>query len=419
MANNPSSNKRVMVLGIPPTYEYTGHSIDRTHNIDYYAANAGGSLIANALCQIFDGEFVYDTSDINKLNEKYDACVLSLATHLDPHRDASRLAEIVEKLDMPVMIPAVGITAYEKKVAKPSPISPSFRKLLSIVSEKSEWIGVRGHYSANVLLRNGFKNIVPIGCPTIFRELNRDLKVEMPNSIDDILFVYHFTAHKYISKIKDIDILGQDLHDHFVFTDELDHDHMLRNKIYHLYGNKNNVEIFNKNNKNRTIFYPSFKKWYKTVLDHDFVLGPRLHGCLAAIGKGKPAVFVDHDLRIREVAEFFGLPVLSEEFMYNYGVDKNYLSNISFNKFHDIYPSRFDNFIKMISENKIPIDINMGTNNDFIFKYRDGVTKDYINSNIAFSSYDILLDRVKDGVKNNNIFRPFYKMAKFMKNLRK
>ena len=224
----PSINeKQVMVLGIPPTYEYTGYASDRQRQPDYYAANLGGSLIAKSICEMFNGDYIHKIDNINRINRKYDLCVLSLATHLDPNRDISKLTSIVKKLEMPVVILAVGITAYETSVSKYMPLHPSFHDLLKIVSSKSSWIGARGPYSASVLLRKGFKNVVPLGCPTIFKKLDPKLRIETVDTVKNPLFVYHFTAYKYIDKFQNIDILGQDFHDEYVFTKNLHHDEAL------------------------------------------------------------------------------------------------------------------------------------------------------------------------------------------------
>ena len=52
-------------------------------------------------------------------------------------------------------------------------------------------------------------------------------------------------------------------------------------------------------------------EWFDFVRGQDLVVGTRLHGAVAALLQGVPAIVLYHDSRTRETCELMGLPHLS------------------------------------------------------------------------------------------------------------
>ena len=52
-------------------------------------------------------------------------------------------------------------------------------------------------------------------------------------------------------------------------------------------------------------------EWFDFVRGQDLVVGTRLHGVVAALLQGVPAIVLYHDSRTREICELFGVPRLS------------------------------------------------------------------------------------------------------------
>ena len=255
----------------------------------------------------------------------------------------------------------------------------------------------------------------------MYREMNPNLQVKPIEEIKNPLLVYHFTAKKYIDQFSGHDVLGQDFHDHFVFTVELNHDEALQKKVIRLYGGKEKYErSITSLKQNNMLFYADFQKWYDTILEHDFVFGPRLHGCLAAIGVGRPAVLTDHDLRIREIAEFYDLPMISEEQL-GKGLDKELLRSMDFSGFNKIYPLRYKNFLHFIRENKLVPAVGFEALNDdnassaypdFEFTYKDMATINSITQNIAISGHELLFNTLKKLENKNGLTRMTFKLLR-------
>src|SRR5690606_27853056 len=81
----------------------------------------------------------------------------------------------------------------------------------------------------------------------------------------------------------------------------------------------------------------------------DFVFGARLHGCIAAIIQGIPAVMLARDIRVREIANFFKIPVLDYDEASDLSVD-DLFERARYEEFNEVYPRRYRNFIAFLTE---------------------------------------------------------------------
>ena len=104
---------KAMVIGLRPEYLYPGKLSEWKKNNTYYAANMGASLISNAIVRQFSADYVDDFSDVSGLKNKYDVCILALATHIHPNRDVSMYADFVEQLDIKTIVISAGIQDYD------------------------------------------------------------------------------------------------------------------------------------------------------------------------------------------------------------------------------------------------------------------------------------------------------------------
>ena len=60
--------------------------------------------------------------------------------------------------------------------------------------------------------------------------------------------------------------------------------------------------------ENRVKFFISADAWIKDMRHIDLSIGTRLHGNIAAILGGAPALFIPVDSRMRELVEYHGFP---------------------------------------------------------------------------------------------------------------
>ncbi len=342
-----------MVIGISPEYNYPGKLEEWKQNNTFYASNFGASLITRSLMKIFDGDYISDFSDFDQLNEQYDLCVLAFATHITSWRDVSFYSNIVEKLDMPVLAPSLGVQDYSQSSNEVFKLHPSLVRLLDIVSERSQWIGVRGPFTASILYKNGYNQVLPVGCPSLQSNLVDNIQIKKKASFQAPVIVYQQNiARNGYKLMQEAPILGQDFIDEVVFTDQLDDDLSLKKmqeKVYNKFSHKEHVlKAIEKNGH----FPANYEDWFQTIGEKDFVVGTRLHGVFAGLLRNIPSVLIPRDIRTKEISEFYQLPTVKIDHIEDYSLEKIY-EEVDFETFNKTYKKRYRNFFNFLEENKV------------------------------------------------------------------
>ena len=344
---------KTMIIGISPEYNYPGSFEKWKSNNTYYASNHGASFICQALLREFDADYIDNFSDIPSLKNNYDVCILALSTHIHRKRDISYLADIVEKLDMKTIAPSLGMEDYIAASNHIVELHPSVIRLLRLVSERSEAIGVRGPHTASILQKHGFDNIIPVGCPSLQWQLKDNIHIHKNESMTKPLIVYHRTMCSYAQEaMKESTILGQDFLDEVVFTNNRNNDNLLHQQEMSQYlkfdDYKTVLGIIHRNG----IFPNRYKLWFDIIGAHDFVIGARLHGCIAALIQGVPAVLVPRDLRMLEIADFYDIPTASIEDIQKKSIRQIY-DEVDFSNFIKTHKDRYKNYYDFLEKNKL------------------------------------------------------------------
>lgn len=371
-----------MVIGISPDYNFPG-SDKWLENDTYFASNYGGSFITRAIMKEFNAKYIdiKEFSNIEYLKENYDTCILALATHAN-NRDISIFSDLVEKLEMKTIVLSLGISDYSASIKNDYPeLHPSLIKILEISTRTSKYIGVRGPYTAHVLNKHGFKNVLPIGCPTMFWNLKPNININVKNKYDNPLIVYQENIAKDGFSLidNDIKLLGQDFKDEVIFTSNLDDDIKLVNYQNNFYNNLNNKEeVLNLISENG-LFPDHFDEWFETIGKSDFVFGPRLHGVICALMQGIPAVLTTRDLRTKEMVEMFKIPFVEHSTLENISVSE-LINSIDFTDFFNTYIKRYNNYLYFIKQNKLESNLENLDEVSFEYQYTEQMISNYLHS---------------------------------------
>lgn len=348
--------KRTMVIGLGPEYNYdiNNHEAWSKDNTKY-ASNHGASFISRTLIDFFNADYVDDFSDISRYKDKYDLCVIAFATHITERRDVSRYADFIKALQIKTVAFSLGIQDYSGSSFIVNTIHSSLKELLDYVIASSGQIGVRGPNTASVLIKAGYRpeSIFRFGCPTIYSPLNRNLKINKKGSFKKPMIVFHRTmAELNKDLIGGALLLGQDFLDELVFNDKVKEDHFLKEIELKKYAEHKNGSFTLKKIKENGIFHRTYDEWLQEIKKSDFVLGARLHGCLEALSLGIPAVMIARDIRVQEIAEFYKIPYIKYEDVGNLTIEEIY-ENADFTAFNELYPHRYNNFLKLMEDLKI------------------------------------------------------------------
>lgn len=406
--------KKTMIIGLGPEYNYPENLNLWIKDNTKYASNHGASFISRALVKQFNGIHVdvEEFSRIDQLREKYDKCIIAFATHVTTLRDVSVYADFIEKLGIPTYAFSLGVQDYLPLTSLAFKLHPSMHRLLEIVSEKSKFLGVRGHYTASILYKNGFKNVIPIGCPTLFWNLHRNIEINKPKNIVNPAMVYHRTlaGEEGMHLLKDIPLIGQDFLDEAVFTSNLENDKDLINYELSNYEIQGKLEQALRLIYKNGVFHHTFQDWFNDLKSRDFILGARLHGCIAGLTQGVPSVMLARDLRVKEVAEFFDIPFILYDKLKQKQTVQQIFEEADYSKFNATYKLRFDNYIKFLQDNGLASNLDTSIiNDDYMFSYDD------LRTNLSIFHEDV--QEIKEELNGLREYKNTLKAADLMFNI--
>lgn len=382
--------KKVLIIGIGPDYNYPGNVQEWSSQNTKYASNHGASLIARTLMKMFDADYTNDHEHFDFHNHNYELCIICFATHATDWRDVSVYADFIEKLNLPVALFSLGVQDYTPKVGYVGSLHHSLKRILNYVTKTTKYIGVRGFHTASLLYKEGYNNVIPIGCPTLYNGLKSTLEVVKPATFSSPLNVFHRTEAELDRNLtRNVKLLGQDYQDEVVFTNNFPEDELKEAELKKYLACRNGQEVL-EDIKTNGVFVRTFDEWFEHIKQSDFIFGARLHGCISGIIQGKPTVMIARDTRVNEIADFFRIPKIRYEDYAGETLQDIY-NDLDYSKFNSLYPSRYANFIGFLKLAGI-IDYYRGevVEGQITFSYLDLLQ----NQTAIFSSIGNLQERV-------------------------
>lgn len=304
----------------------TQRSIEHYHNI-------GDAFVFDSSLKLLDYDHIdsleiskFDNRKIDVYNSEYDYCFLRGSNYLNPSTNWSHAADIIEKLTIPVIAFGIGAQAPSQGALE---LSEETKRVMRAIAHRCSTIGVRGAFTAQTLWDMGVKNIRIIGCPTLFRRNNPELRIDLP-ALADVRTI-GFTVRREVSAAyaKDVEsYLGR----HRSIIADLDSRYDVRLMAQGEVEEKKLV-LGTPLQRAQALVQLTQSQWFAgpddplvrlyctrlfysdVVADydcvtrlHDLVLGYRLHGNLMALANGVPAIYFTYDSRTAEFAETFAIP---------------------------------------------------------------------------------------------------------------
>ncbi|KUO21244.1 polysaccharide pyruvyl transferase family protein [Streptomyces dysideae] len=252
-----------------------------------------------------------------EINEQYDVFVVPLANAFRPTFQTSldRLSKLIEQLTIPVVVFGVGAQApadYDTEWL--TPMETSVKRFASAVLDRSASIGVRGELTAGYLNGLGFRDVDIIGCPSMFlygatfpairaAELTADSRIALSLSPDAIPVgdISGIARHAW-ERYPHLTYYAQNLTDAELLlwgdtTPESGFEDPFPLQLSHALLRENKV---------RMPLDPA--TWIDELRGYDFAYGTRIHGNIAALLAGTPAVVLTHDSRTLELCRYFDIP---------------------------------------------------------------------------------------------------------------
>ncbi|MCW4457823.1 polysaccharide pyruvyl transferase family protein [Microbacterium sp. MPKO10] len=340
-----------------------------------FGANVGNLLFTNAVYRAIyvpGSEVVVDSLEtesvrvndkyVDRINSEFDVFVLPLAnafrTQFLPWLD--RLSAVIERLKIPVVV--VGVGAQLGLSGDYSGVSDktnaSVARFMRAVLDHSASVGVRGEITADYLNSLGFgeEHVDVIGCPSMYdngRQMTVEKKTVPPSK----------GARLGLNVTPSIPGMGKNLMavaEQYPNSVYIPQEH--RELALLLWGQKVAGKLAQGvpgdtshplYKQDRIRFFLDPQTWRDYLSTCEFAFGNRIHGNVAALTAGTPAVLLSHDSRTLELAQYHGIPYRpvpsAEE-----GIDVGHLyADADFTELNRVSSENFDRYTAFLGKNNI------------------------------------------------------------------
>lgn len=299
-------------------------------------------------------------ASVARINNDYDVFVVPLANAFRPSfQDAlDRLSRAIEQLRIPVVILGVGAQATTDYDTEPiRALEPSVKRFARAVLKRSPSIGVRGEMTADYLKGLGFRDVEVIGCPSMFlygdrfpeidtgQKLTADsrLAINISRGASKVGEIAAIAANTY-RRYPNLGYYAQNLVDaELLFWGDTS---VAAGRSKKMPTNASHPLL--RDGRARVPIDPYV--WMKELSEYDFSFGTRIHGNIAALLAGTPAVVLCHDSRTLELCRYFDIPyrMLAE---LPADVDPAELhEQADYSALHSGHRERFDRFVAFLDD---------------------------------------------------------------------
>ena len=310
-------------------------------------------------------------ADIERYNSEYDYAFLRGSNYLHKDMEWDNAPSVLAKLKIPVIAFGIGAQAPSKG---PLVLNQATRRMLSLIAERSVSLGVRGAYTADVLWGLGIRNARIIACPTVFRNNDPGLRIDLPplESIRDVAYTlrrevdvtYAKDLRRYLDMQREtildlagrfnLDVLAQgEVEEKAVLWGNPEQKaaaiQQLRDHDW-LRGVDDPLEALYATN----LFYSdSVADFERKLRQKQLVLGYRLHGNLLGLANRVPSVYFTYDSRTAEFAETLQIPSFDVFSGRSFRLE-DYWDQSLFERFNRAYYQTYRAMRLFLDENGVP-----------------------------------------------------------------
>lgn len=367
-------SKKYFFINSNISFSDEGKSCD--HFMRDISGNTGNSYITYSVIKILYGQFqsvddiknlwFYQPNkrDIDRINSEYSKVILILQDNLRlfdsyfNHQIYEGLADFFKKVKIPIVVFSLGSNSFNGEYKDlHNGVSKDLVNMLKVLSDKTSSFGVRGNYTLEVLNNLKITNAKVVGCPSYF-ETGRDRIIHKKNNSSDLKIV----AGGYFENNRTKDV-------HYVLQDEKLFIKAIKFPAERILPS--DFEGFDPNNSyvrslleayidKRMSVFSDIDKWKEFDRNFDFYIGTRVHGAIAAINSGLPAIITNKDSRAEEMSNLFGIDWRDVDV--NASPQELYQS-INVDKMNNSYNGLYDNFVEWLGENDLTIDPKLSDKN--------------------------------------------------------
>lgn len=346
----------------------TIHDLDNTVNgpQGFGLYNVGNKLwFQGLISEIDDGENIITFRETNMsidfINQNFDLIIYPMANIFGVEYAGAldAISEMFEKINIPTYIISCGVQTktYDDLSDLINIIKLPSKRFITAIKNTGGNFALRGHFTNEFFRKLGFNDAVVTGCPSLY-QLGRNLTIDnnkvSEKNFKPILNGNYISCKKYLERYHDSIFIDQDCYINlFIELEKITCKDKLSindfKTILYNYGTQELNYVLSK----RIHVFSNMPVWRNEIIENkfNFSYGGRIHGSIMSILSGVPALLVPIDSRIREMGEFFDIPI-DYSFSNNSNLYEKYLK-VDYKKFNETYNEKFDNYQKFLIDNGI------------------------------------------------------------------
>lgn len=305
---------------------FTVADAETTYDKDLIGRNTGNLVFSQSVYRLLstpDTELATSglvKSSAEEINDAYDHLVIPLANAFRSGYEETldALSTLIEELTIPVTVVGVGAQASIDGTCKNiDTVGAATTRFVRAVLRRSPSIGVRGEFTADFLSSLGFgeEHVRVIGCPSMFM-YGPDLRVRKKV---DALTTDSQIALNVSPYVKEMGPISHDLAEQFphlvYMAQNIQSLELLLHGTYPMGAKqtmlRSGVPVTLEHpliRQNRVRFFLDPRAWFDHLATYDFSFGTRIHGNIAALLAGTPALLLAHDSRTLELGRYHEIP---------------------------------------------------------------------------------------------------------------
>jgi hypothetical protein len=351
---------------------FTVADADTTYRQNLIGNNTGNLVFSQAVYRLLSASDAHlETSGLARshprvINSRFDHVVIPLANAFRPSyiETMDALSNLIEQLTIPVTVLGVGSQASLDGVYRGADIvNPATTRFVRAVLDHSPSIGVRGEHTRDYLQSLGFgdEHVKVIGCPSMFM-YGPDLKVE--KKVESLGFdsPIAFNVSPYVPEMGPLSLYAAEKFPNLVYMAQ--NIQTLELMLYGSYpkGKKMNAMAASGApitldhpliRSDRVRFFLDPKTWFEHLAQYDFSFGTRIHGNIAALLAGTPALLLAHDSRTLELAEYHEIPHRTITSIEEDAEALGLYAECDWNRLNKAHPDRWDTFASFLGEHRL------------------------------------------------------------------
>ena len=302
--------------------------------------------------------------EIERINAEYACVVLPMANNFRRDFHFQPLTAFVRRLRIPCVVMGIGLQAFEAaQIRDGFPFDDSVRDFVSAILDHSALLGLRGEVTAEYLQHLGFapeRHFTVTGCPSMYaaglklpevRHLPLDsdspvcinYRKEQPAPLFEVMnrAMVDFPAYRLVfQRIEEMFLLRYGYPIHYDYRRGKDDTGLYLRK-------RSDPPVRN----GHAIGFANAAVWLDFMKGMRFSFGCRIHGNIAAVLAGTPALVFSIDTRTDEICHYHCIPSIHHSQMTPDTDLRDLYERTDFSSVHRGHEERFRHFVDFLNAN--------------------------------------------------------------------